>query len=61
MTAFDKLELGFIIIEFIAILIEIGLQLYEIKTSKDMEKKIMYRFDKLKDNTNVLKNNKKVL
>ncbi len=47
MTTFDKVELGFIIIEFISILVEIGLQLYEIKSSKDMEKKILYRFDKL--------------
>lgn len=48
MTIFDKLELGFIIIEFISILIEIGLQIYGIKSSKKMEKKIMCRFDKLK-------------
>lgn len=50
MTTFDKLEFGFILIEFISILIEIGLQLYEIKTSKDMEKKILYRFEKLEKN-----------
>lgn len=48
MTTFDKVELGFIIIELISILVEIGLQLYEIKTSKTMEQNIMRRFDKLK-------------
>lgn len=48
MTTFDKFELGFIIIEFVAISIEIGLQIYEIKSSKKMEKKIMARFDNLK-------------
>ncbi len=50
MTTFDKVELGFIIIEFLSIMVEIGLQLYEIKTSKDMEKKILCRFDKLEKN-----------
>lgn len=48
MTTFDKVELGFIIIEFICIFIEICLQLYEIKTSKTMEQNIMRRFDRLK-------------
>lgn len=49
MTTFDKVELGFIIIEFISILVEIGLQLYEIKTSKKMEKNIISRFDRLEE------------
>lgn len=47
MTTFDKIELTFIIIEFISILIEVGLQIYEIKSSKEMEKEIIYRISKI--------------
>ena len=41
MSTFDKIELTFIIIELISIIIEIGLQIYEIKSSKEMEKNIL--------------------
>ena len=38
---FEKIELIFIIIEMLSIFIEIGLQIYQIKSSKKMEKKII--------------------
>lgn len=47
MSVFEWVELGFIIVEFISIIVEIGLQIYEIKSSKKMEEKIMNRFDKI--------------
>ena len=43
MTTFDKIELTFIIIELLSIFIEIGLQIYSIKSSKQSEKKIISR------------------
>ncbi|MBO7611761.1 MAG: hypothetical protein J6T23_06075 [Elusimicrobia bacterium] len=46
MTPFDKIELTFIIIEAIAIIIEIGLEIYSIKSSKDSEKKILNKLKK---------------
>lgn len=39
MTPFDKIELTFII--------EIGLEIYSIKSSKDSEKKILNKFKKI--------------
>lgn len=38
---FEKIELIFIIVEMVSIFIEIGLQIFEIKSSKEMEKKII--------------------
>lgn len=52
MSTFEKVELTFIIIEFISILIEIGLQIYEILSSKKMEKNIISRIDKLEGGKN---------
>lgn len=46
MTTFDKIELTFIIIELISIFIEIGLQIYNIKSSKQSEKKIISKIRK---------------
>ena len=46
MTTFDKIELTFIIIELISIFIEIGLELYSIKSSKQSEKKIISKIRK---------------
>lgn len=48
MSTFEIFELTFIIIEFISILIEIGLQLYEIKSSKQMEENILNKLNKIK-------------
>lgn len=46
MSTFDKIELTFIIIEFISIIIEVGLQIYEIISSKEMEKNILRKLRK---------------
>ncbi len=46
MSTFDKIELAFIIIELISIFVEIGLQLYEIKSSKQMEQNILNKLSK---------------
>ena len=47
MTIFDKIELTFIIIELISIFIEIGLEIYSIKSSKQSEKKIISKIRKV--------------
>lgn len=49
MSTFEKVELGFIIVEMVSIFIEIGLQIYEIYSSKKMEKNIIFRFDRLEE------------
>lgn len=41
MSTFEIFELTFIAIEFISILIEIGLQIYQIKSSKKTEQNIL--------------------
>lgn len=46
MTTFDKIELTFIIIELISIFIEIGLEIYSIKSSKQSETKILNEIKK---------------
>lgn len=50
MTTFDWVELGFIIVEFLSILVEIGLQIYEIVSSKKMEKSIIDRMNQIEQN-----------
>lgn len=44
----EKFEFIFIIIEAIAILIEIGLQIYEIVQSKKTEKMLLDKLNKIK-------------
>ena len=46
MSTFDKIELAFIIIELISIFVEIGLQIYEIKSSEKMEQNILQKLNK---------------
>lgn len=48
MSTFDKIELSFIIIELISIIIEISLQIYQIKSSSKMEKNIIRKIEERK-------------
>lgn len=52
MSIFEKIEITFIIIEAISIIIEISLQIYQIKSSKQMEQNILNKIEKI----NIVKN-----
>lgn len=43
----DKIELTFIVIEALSIIVEIALQIYSIKSSKQSEKKIISKIRKV--------------
>lgn len=46
MSIFEKIEITFIVIEAISIIIEISLQIYQIKSSKQMEQNILNKIEK---------------
>lgn len=46
MSLFDKIEITFIVIEAISIIVEISLQIYQIKSSNKMEQNILNKLKK---------------
>lgn len=45
MSTVDKIEMSFIVIESISIIVEIILQIYQIKSSKQGEQKILKKLE----------------